>query len=194
MYRVLFLSMALLLHVGNEYQMYFEIGMIVFMVLAVVPPFFIEIQASVHQLLDAFRIIKKTCFPSGEQELIIRPSCQRRWKKRMRLCRRKCSCWKWCCVEDYMVEQSGETGEKNEKNEKQDSGGSEEDSEADSDMDSEEEEEREERRKQKKKIVVVDPLDIVDSVEHPTDEIVRLRKELAKQGFTIKATPMLGKQ
>ena len=44
---------------------------------------------------------------------------------------------------------------------------------------------------QRKKVIVVE-IDPMETAEKPKDEILRLRKELLKQGFTTKAVPMRG--
>jgi len=151
--------------------------MAVTIICAVLPPFLIELHASGLQLYDVVRIIEKSLSKTDE-DLVIRPSCQKRaqhyWKKNCRLNRCCMKVFSCCCVEDYMMASTPAVLSKN--------AGVDEDSEDDDD---------EENEKKTKNIIVVE-IDPMLNAEKPTAEILRLKKELEKEGYSTVPRKMHG--
>jgi hypothetical protein len=179
-FRCLFLFFTLFLYVesfGDSSRFYVEILMAVTIICAVLPPFLIELHASGLQLYDVVRIIEKS-LSKADEDLVIRPSCQKRaqhyWKKNCRLNRCCMKVFSCCCVEDYMMASTPAVLSKN--------AGVDEDSEDDDD---------EENEKKTKNIIVVE-IDPMLNAEKPTAEILRLKKELEKEGYSTVPRKMHG--
>ena len=183
--RLVFLILCLCLYIGNSgdsSRVYIEILMIVLLLVTIIPPFVIELQAAALQMIEFVRIFKNK-WMSKDDTFVIKRSCTYKMKKRYKRLKRMtlkwCKCCKWCCVEDYMHEEKQKDASEGKKEE-------EEESESEYDSDDSDFSER-----QRKKVIVVE-IDPMETAEKPKDEILRLRKELLKQGFTTKAVPMRG--